>query len=89
MTRRKSNRCSVEVTTELQAAPLHIPANPLPNLRRIFSDPASEDDGICPIQYGKVGAEILACPITEQIDGELRPFVMLVLGHAKQLPHIV
>ena len=89
MTRRESNRRSVEVTVELQAAPLHVPANPLPNLQRVFPDPASEDDGIRAIQHGKIGAEILAHPIAEQINGELRPFVLLLLGHAKQLPHVV
>src|SRR5262249_52585753 len=86
---RNSNRSSVEVAVELQTAPLQVPTDPLPNLRCVFSDPASEDDGIRAIQHGKVGAEILAHPITEQINGELRPFVMLLLGHAKQLPHVV
>ena len=89
MTRRKSNGRPVEVTIEFQAAPLHVPENPLPNLRRVFPDPASEDDGICAIQHGKVGAEVLAHPLTEQINGELRPLVMLLLRHAKQLPHVV
>ena len=56
MPRGKSYRATIAIKIKREAAPFHVLANPLSNLRRAFADPSSEHNGISTIQRGKVSA---------------------------------
>ena len=56
MSRRKPHRLAIAIGIKHQAAPFHVPTNPLSNLRRVVVDPSSEHNGISAIQRGKASA---------------------------------
>ncbi len=48
---------------------------PVANPRRVFADPAGEDDRVGPVELEQIGTEVMADRGDEDVDGQLGPGV--------------
>ena len=56
---------------QLNPGPLHPHKRPRPDLRRVLPDTPTEHDPVAPAQHRTVRADVLAQPITIELDREL------------------
>ena len=78
----------VAVGVENVSEPLEARAGAASDVGRVFSDAAREDQGIDPLQDGRVGADVFLEAVAEDLDGQPRP-PATGLGGADDLSHVV
>jgi hypothetical protein len=74
---------------EAKAGPLHSGTDSRPNIRRVFSDSAGENDCVGASHCSQVGAYIFPRTVGEDFDGKPDPAVVVLFHFRQQLTHVI
>jgi hypothetical protein len=74
-----TNRCHIAVTIELKATPFHASQDTGAYFGRIFTDTATEYNGVSSVKDSEVRADVLLYPVAEHVYGQGSHLISLTL----------